>query len=97
MFTSVGILRGSKMTNLIVSVPPLLKGSMHGRAYDIGVYLEPFHLQIDAQNEGNFAYAYFVKIRRRHFGKGIFHQNFLINRGSCNYCNEQPTSKQYVQ
>jgi len=31
--------------------PPLLRGLMHGRSYDVGRYFEPFHLQMDATAE----------------------------------------------
>ncbi|PRP75913.1 drebrin-like [Planoprotostelium fungivorum] len=36
-------------------VPPLLKGLMHGRSYDIGNFLSPYHASIDAQNEGDLS------------------------------------------
>jgi len=32
-------------------VPPMLKGLMHGRSYDIGKFMEPYHLQVDATQE----------------------------------------------
>jgi hypothetical protein len=33
------------------AVPPVQKGLMHGRSWDIGKFLEPYHLQVDAQTE----------------------------------------------
>jgi Cofilin/tropomyosin-type actin-binding protein len=32
-------------------VPPMQKGTFHGRSSDVGAWLSPFHLQIDAQND----------------------------------------------
>jgi len=37
------------------NVPPILKGTMHGRSYDVGKFLEPFHLQMDAQSENDIS------------------------------------------
>lgn len=33
------------------AVPPVQKGLMHGRSWDVGKFVEPYHLQVDAQRE----------------------------------------------
>jgi len=35
-------------------VPPLLKGQLHGRSYDVGIFLQPFHLQVDGTGDKDF-------------------------------------------